>query len=631
MSTPDTRTLGISETEQDRTLAIWLVAFEAMLNRGDQSDFTTLIHPDGYWRDLLATSWQLRTFHGTSEIKSGLDGLKDKQRPRNFRLRGEAAPGQLGEFGATIEGFFDFETDLATGRGYLRLARADNTATSKFLAVTLLTAMDELKGFPERRGRHRDRTFTRAMEGNSDNWLDRRRADIAYRDRDPEVMIIGAGQAGLALAARLRHLDVDALVVDRDERVGDVWRKRYHSLTLHNEICTNHFPHMPFPDSWPVFIPKDKLANWMEFYADVMEINVWTRTEFLGGSYADGRWTARLRTPDGNIRVMRPSHVVLATGVSGLPNIPKIEGLDQFEGKIIHSSGQTNDIDTLGKSALVVGAGTSGHDIAQDLHLRGADVTMLQRSSTTVVSVAPSSARAYELYQRNEGVRPIEDIDLMAASIPYDLVRRLHGPLSRRMAEDDRHLLERLRKVGFALDNGEDDTGFFLKLLRSLSGYYLNVGASDLIADGKIKLKSGVALERLEGRQAVFSDGSLLELDLLVLATGYKPLQEAVRALFGDGMAERVGPIWGIGSDGELCNMFCATRQDGFYVMGGTLTMCRSFSRYTALLIKARLEGLLDTSGPGRTRLPQEAQQSHETQQSEASIDALGHEGEDHD
>jgi len=222
---------------------------------------------------------------------------------------------------------------------------------------------------------------------------------------------------------------------------------------------------------------------------------------------------------------------------------------------------------------------------------------MLQRSSTTVVSIVPSAAKATQLFRSNEGVRPIEDIDIMAASIPYDLVRRLHGPLSRQMAFEDRDLLDRLRKVGFTLDNGEDDTGFFMKLLRRLSGYYLNVGASDLIADGRIKLKPGVEIDHLEGAQAVFSDGSRLDVDLLVLATGWKPLQEAVRAMLGDEVAERVGPIWGIGADGELRNMFGATRQDNFYVVGGTITMCRSLSRYTALLIKAALEGLIDSAG----------------------------------
>lgn len=587
----------ITDEHRYRAVTKWLTDFEAMLAGNGLSNLAALFHPDGYWRDLLALTWKFKTFHGLSEVQVGLTDVGYATRPRNLRLRGRIMEGVLGEFGPTVEGFFTFETELASARGYLRLV--PEAGGAGFRAVTFLTAMVALKNFPERGRSNRDETFIRAVEAGADNWLDRRGVALAYRDRDPEVLIIGAGQAGLMLAARLRHLDVDALVVDRDERVGDVWRKRYHSLTLHNEIASNHFPYLSFPDSWPVYLPKDKLANWMEFYADVMELNVWTRTQFLGATYndTDRRWTARLRTGDGSVRVMRPRHLVMAIGVSGLPNIPHIEGLDSFRGIVIHSSGRTDNVATEGKSALVVGAGTSAHDIAQDLYMRGAEVTMLQRSSTTVVSIVPSAAKATQLFRSNEGVRPIEDIDIIAASVPYDLVRRLHGPLSRQMAFEDRDLLDRLRKVGFALDNGEDDTGFFLKLLRRLSGYYLNVGASDLIADGRIKLKPGVEIDRLEGAQAVFSDGSRLDVDLLVLATGWKPLQEAVRAMLGDEVAERVGPIWGIGADGELRNMFGATRQDNFYVVGGTITMCRSLSRYTALLIKAALEGLIDRAG----------------------------------
>ena len=119
------------------------------------------------------------------------------------------------------------------------------------------------------------------------------------------------------------------------------------------------------------------------------------------------------------------------------------------------------------------------------------------------------------------------------------------------MALWDRDLHDSLRKVGVAVDNGEDDTGFFMKLLRRLSGYYLNVGASDLIADGRIKLKPGVEIDHLEATEVVFTDGSRMNVDLLVLATGWKPLQEAVRAMLGDEVAERVGPIWGSGAAGE--------------------------------------------------------------------------------
>jgi cation diffusion facilitator CzcD-associated flavoprotein CzcO len=331
----------------------------------------------------------------------------------------------------------------------------------------------------------------------------------------------------------------------------------------------------------------------MEFYAEAMELNVWNRTEFLGGTYdSDKRWTVKLRLADGSIRVMRPGHIIMAAGVSGIPAMPRFPGRDSFRGHVMHSSGETDTLEVAGKSVLVVGTGTSGHDVAQDLYLRGADVTMLQRSATTVVSLEPSSIRVHELYKRNEGKRPIEEIDVMAAGIPFDLTRRLHRPLSHSMQEDDRELLDGLRKIGFMLDNGEDDTGYFLKLLRTQAGYYLNVGASDLLIAGDIKLKSGVGIERLTGDQVIFSDGSTLGIDILVLATGYEPLQDGVRALFGDEVADRVGPIWGIGADGELRNMFGRTGQDGFYVVGGGFMGCRAYSHYTARLIKARIEGL---------------------------------------
>jgi hypothetical protein len=211
----------------------------------------------------------------------------------------------------------------------------------------------------------------------------------------------------------------------------------------------------------------------------------------------------------------------------------------------------------------------------------------------TVVSLEPSSVRPYELYRQNDGVRPIADTDLMAASVPYPLLARLHQPLSRQMMDDDKELLAGLRKIGFLLDNGEDDTGYFLKLLRYQAGYYLNIGASDLLIQGKIKLKSGVDIVALNPKQVDFSDGTSLTVDIIVLATGYKPLQEWVRAMFGDEVADRVGPIWGIGEDGELRAMYARTGQEGFYVAGGGLPGARAYSHYTALLIKAAVEGLL--------------------------------------
>ncbi len=571
----------------------WLATFSTALNAKDYGVVAAMMHPDGYWRDLLTFEWVFRVLHGQHEIEAWLRKAFDANPAHNFRLEAEPTIGAIGEHPETLEFFFRFDTAIASGRGYTRLV-PDANSPSAARAYTFLTAMQELKRFPERRGKNRPRDDLRMTSSQTENWLDRRRAASQFKDKDPEVIVIGGGQSGLMMAARLGQLGVDTLVIEKTEHIGDIWRNRYHSLQLHNEICMNHFAYLPFPDTWPVFVPKDRLADWMAFYAEAMELNVWTKTLFLGGEYniADRRWTVRLRTAQGAVREMRPRHIVLAAGVSGLPNIPHLEGAAEFAGPILHSSNPSDDLDVKGKSVLVVGAGTSAHDLAQNLHFRGAHVTMLQRSSITVVSLYPSSVRPYELYRQNDGVRPIDDTDLIAASVPYPLFARLQRPLSHQMAEDDKELLEGLRKVGFLLDNGEDDTGYFLKLLRYQAGYYLNIGASDLIIAGKIKLKAGVDIKRLAARKVVFSDESSLDADIILLATGYKPLQEAVRSMFGSAVADRVGPIWGIGKDGELNNMYAQTAQPGFYVTGGGLPGARAYSRYTALLIKADLEGL---------------------------------------
>ena len=233
-----------------------------------------------------------------------------------------------------VEAFFRFETTSARAQGVVRLD--PHTVQDEVpRAWTLFTAVDELRGFEENVGNLRPSGEAHSRDFRGPNWLDKRRASAAYQDRDPAVLVVGGGQAGLSIAARLGPLGVDTLVVDREARIGDNWRHRYHALTLHNQVQVDHLPYMPFPPNFPTYVPKDKLAGWFEAYAEAMEIDFWTGTEFAGGRYdeATGRWTVDLRQRDGGTRALCPRHIVMATGASDTPNLPEIPGLERFEGR----------------------------------------------------------------------------------------------------------------------------------------------------------------------------------------------------------------------------------------------------------------------------------------------------------
>ena len=570
----------------------WLAQFEEALAKPDDALLHQLFHPDSYWRDVLALSWKLQTLNGREAILKGLPPLARAMAPSGFAIApGRAAPRKVMRAGTNaIEAIFNFETRVGRGNGVLRLI-PDEDDGNRLKAWTLLTELGELRGFEEQLGVNRPRGNAYSRDFRGPNWLDLRQASAEYADRDPTVLVIGGGQSGLSIAARLKQLNVDTLIVDREKRIGDNWRKRYHALTLHNQVQVNHLPYLHFPPNWPTYIPKDKLANWFEAYVEAMELNFWTETEFEGGSYDDKeqRWTVTLRRGDGSERIMHPRHVVLATGVSGIPNVPEIPGLKDFAGKVVHSSRYDDGENWKGKRAIVIGTGNSGHDIAQDLYSSGAAVTLFQRSSTLVVSIEPSAQLVYAPY--NEGT--LEDNDLIAVSMPLKLARRSHALTAEKSRALDQELLEGLERVGFKLDFGEDNTGWQFKYLTRGGGYYFNVGCSDLIIKGDIALKQFSDLDRFTADGARMKDGETVKADLVVLATGYRRQEELVRKLFGETVEQRVGTIWGFGEAQELRNMYSRTGQPGLWLIAGGLAQCRIGSKHLALQIKAIEEGLL--------------------------------------
>ncbi len=572
----------------------WIDRFAAALTKGDVAAASALFADDGYWRDLLAFTWTLTTAEGRPAIEAQLAGTLAEARPTAWQLEGWARVN-----GESVEAAFRFETATGRGRGVLRL-RGER-------CWTLLTTLKELKGHEEPSGPRRANGVQHGVVMGRQSWLQRRQAEQAAlgRSQQPYVLIVGGGQNGIALAARLKRLGVPALVIDALARPGDAWRRRYSSLCLHDPVWYDHLPYLPFPDHWPVYTPKDKMGDWLEAYVSLMEIDWWGGATCRGASYdeAAGQWRVAVERA-GETLTLTPGHLVIATGLSGRPKVPQVPGQERFAGIQYHSSRHPGGAGWAGRRCVVIGANNSAHDIAADLYEQGASVTMVQRSSTLVARSETmarlGTRRLYSEEALAEGI-DTELADLLFASVPYRLMAGLHEPMYREMRRIDADLYRRLEAAGFKLDFGEDNSGLYMKYVRRGSGYYIDVGASELVADGRIALRSGVEPRELTENAVVLSDGTALPADLVVWATGFGPLEDWLGELISPAVARRVGRCWGLGSnttydpgpwEGELRNMWKPTAQSGLWIQAGNLQQARHYSLYLALQLKARHAGL---------------------------------------
>jgi putative flavoprotein involved in K+ transport len=575
--------------------AHWLAGFGEALARGDLDAALDLFASECYWRDLAALTWNIKTCEGRTAIRAMLEATLVAAAPAAW-----AADGTARASDGVVESWFSFETAVGRGRGHLRLRDGR--------CWNLLTTLQALKGFEERSGPTREKGVVHGAVRNRQSWLERRAQEAAELGvtRQPYCLIIGGGQGGIGLAARLRRLEVPTIVVEKNTRAGDSWRKRYRSLCLHDPVWYDHMPYLPFPDHWPVFSPKDKMGDWLEMYARVMELNYWAGTECTAARYDDAaaQWEVTLRR-EGQTLCLRPKQLVLATGMSGMPNVPEIPGAASFEGTLCHSSRHPGGEAWTGKRCVVLGANNSAHDICADLWEHGAaEVTMVQRSPTIVVRSEALMEYAWGRLYSEDAVRAgisTEIADLTTASVPFRLLPALQRPVYEKIRRRDADLYAGLERVGFLYDFGEDDAGIHSAYLRRGGGYYIEVGASQLIVDGEIKLKSRVTIDRLNRRSVTLSDGSELPADLVVLATGYGPMNDWAAQLISPAVADRVGKCWGLGSatkndpgpwEGELRNMWKPTQQPGLWFHGGNLMQSRHYSLTLALQLKARMEGV---------------------------------------
>jgi putative flavoprotein involved in K+ transport len=584
------------DTAPEKRVKDFIDTFGRALAAGDIDKAVSLFQEDCYWRDLAAFTWNLRTMEGRDQMRDMLAAQLASTKPSNWALaEGEAVT----ERGGVTEAWITFETGVARGYGHLRLKEGR--------IFTLLTTMVELKGFEEPLGFARPLGAKHGSGLDRKTWKEEREKELAElgHTEQPYVLIVGGGQGGIILAARLRQLSVPTIIVEKNERPGDSWRKRYKSLCLHDPVWYDHLPYIPFPAHWPIFSPKDKIGDWLEMYTKVMELNFWGSSQCLRASYdeAAGAWTVVVRR-DGKDVTLRPKQLVLATGMAGKPNMPSFPGMDRFKGDQHHSSQHPGPEAYRGKKAVIIGSNNSAHDIAAALYEGGADVTMVQRSSTHVsrsdTLMELGLGPLYSEQALQNGITT-DKADLIYASIPYRIMHEGQIRTTNAMRERDADFYKRLEAAGFMLDFGDDESGITMKYMRRGSGYYIDIGASELIINGAIKLKSGSDVQELTEDAVILKDGTRLPADLVVYATGYGSMNGWAADLISNEVAEKVGKVWGLGSnttkdpgpwEGELRNMWKPTQQEALWFQGGNLHQARHYSQFLALQLKARMEGI---------------------------------------
>ncbi|MFG5776591.1 NAD(P)/FAD-dependent oxidoreductase [Comamonas sp. J-3] len=568
------------------------------LARRDFAGASQLFAEESFWRDLVLLTWNLKTLEGQAQIADMLAAQLDAAAPVVFSLDERET---VEEADGVISAWLVIDVRHARGVGHLRIKDGH--------IWTLLSAVQELKGFEEPLGTRRPMGAEHGIRRGRKTWLDHKQDEAAELglSRQPYVLVIGGGQGGIALGARLRQLGVSHIVIDRQPRPGDQWRNRYKSLCLHDPVWYDHLPYLPFPDNWPVFAPKDKIGDWLEMYTRVMEVNYWSSTNCLNARFDEAKqeWEVTVER-EGRQIVLRPKQLVFATGMSGKANIPKIKGQDVFKGDQQHSSQHHGPDAYAGKKVVVIGANNSAHDICAALWEHGADVTMVQRSSTHIVrSDSLMDIGLGDLYSERAVASGVttKKADLIFASLPYRIMADFQVPVYDRIRERDAEFYQKLEDAGFMLDFGDDNSGLFMKYLRRASGYYIDVGACDLVIDGSIQLQAGKNkdISHLTEDAVVLTDGTVLPADLVVYATGYGSMNGWVADLINQQVADKVGKVWGLGSDttkdpgpweGEQRNMWKPTQQPQLWFHGGNLHQSRHYSLYLALQLKARQEGL---------------------------------------
>ncbi|KAG5721450.1 Flavin-containing monooxygenase YUCCA4 [Termitomyces sp. T112] len=554
---PSLDKFGVVPTELDPSFIAqnWFSSFSKSI--GNTEETLDLLHPNALWRDLLALTWDIRTLEGSEKIRMLLDKRNSPQmralKQKEFIQLQTPCPDLI-----WILGTFEFNVDSGHCSGVFRLVP---TSSGEWKAFTIFTNLEVLANFPPAIGPLRSRQSVSGL-----SWAENLRRERKIERQDPSVLIVGSSNRR-QLAAEIRC-----------------------SLSPF-PVWGDHMPYLPFPSTWPLYTPSLKMADWLESYAAILELPVWTSSIVQSAVQLDNnKWSVRIRTHDGTLRIFVVNHLVFATGIGdGNPNIPDIQNLDLYTGITLHSSQYKRADEYIGKKVLVIGSGNSGHDIASDLARKNIDTTMFQRGSTFVMNLDRHWKYLGGSFYNEKGP-PLELADNLFNSIPHLLlVGGLAQHSTKAILEDYSDTLAKLNTVGFRTNSGIKEAGILLQIKERAGGHYFDTGGSQLIIDGKIKLKNDSTIGAFYQNGIEFTNGSRVEADVIIYATGVGDIREPIRQICGDEVADTCPRLMGVNSEGEM-NIYCPLHRTGLWFIGGSFQANRFYSHHLALQIKAMEE-----------------------------------------
>jgi putative flavoprotein involved in K+ transport len=304
-----------------------------------------------------------------------------------------------------------------------------------------------------------------------------------------EVVIVGAGPAGLATGAMLRRAGVEPLLLEAGPEPGAAWRGRYDRLRLHTPRLLSGLPGARIPRRYGRWVARDDLIEYFHDYARGLDVRTDTRVERLEQD-GDG-W--RVETDSGSVRAR---DVIVATGYSGTPRVPDWPGRDSYTGELIHSSDYRSPEPFRGRDVLVVGTGNSGAEIAHDVADGGAARTRL------AVRTPP------QIVRRSTAGIPAQLIGMAIKYLPPHWV----DPISKRQRK---LTIPDLTSQGLP----RPELGVRTSFITTGTTPILDVGIVDAVLRGRVEIVA--AVESFDGADVVLADGARIAPDAVIAATGY--------------------------------------------------------------------------------------------------------------